>query len=364
MTGRSGMMASARRRLRALVVPALVALAVAATCTAAGAADSVADFYRGKSLRLIIGSAPGGAYDIAGRIIATHMGRHIPGAPTIVVEDMPGAASLVMANYFYNRAPHDGTVIGMPNSNILLEPRLKILSRSSGNAQFDISRFGWLGSAVQEPQVFWVVSSTPVRDFKELKDQKVAMAATAVGADNYTLPLVVNEIFGTHLQPVTGYRGSSEFFIAAERGEVQGAVGALSNLTVNQADGWRSGKFRVLMQFGSERNGDIKATPTAIELAATEADRQMLRFIALKFSLARALLLPPDVPAAQTEALRAAFDATMSDPGFLDAARKLGIDIDPLDHRAIQRLIGQVDGTPDEVVDRLRNLIASASKDK
>ncbi len=325
-------------------------------------ADTVADFYRGKSLHMIIGAPPGGAYDIAGRVIARHLGQHVPGNPTVVVESMPGAASLILANYLYNRAPRDGTAMGMPNSNILLEPRLRILSRSGGNIQFDLDRFAWLGSAAQEPQILWVMKSAPVATFEQLKQQKLVLAATAVGADNYVLPVIVNEVFGAHLQPITGYQGPADFFVAAERGEVNGAAGALSNLTVNKVDWWREGKFRVLMQFGTERNREIKDTPTAVELAKTEADRRMLEFYALKFSVARSLILPPDVPVERVKALQEAFDATMSDPAFRDDARKLGIDIDPLQSQAIQKLIQRVADTPEPVIERLRDLITGPHK--
>jgi tripartite-type tricarboxylate transporter receptor subunit TctC len=325
-------------------------------------ADTVADFYRGKSVRLIVGAPPGGAYDVAARIIARHLGRHIPGNPSLVVESMPGAASLILANYLYNRGPRDGTAMGMPNSNILLEPRLRILSRSGGSVQFDIGKFAWLGSAAQEPQVMWLMKSAPVSSFDQLKDQKMFMAATAVGADNYTLPVLLNEIFGAKLSPVTGYQGPADFFIAAERGEVQGAVGALSNVTVNRGDWWREGRLQVLVQFGTERRREIKDVPTAIERAQAQADRQMLEFYALKFSIARALMLPPEVPAERLKALQAAFDATMTDPEFQDEARKLGLELDPINAQAIQRLIQIVSETPEPVVERLRNLISGPSR--
>ena len=207
------------------------------------AAQEASDFYRGKTIRIVVGGSTGGAYDTAARIVASHMARHVPGNPSIVVENMAGAASLQMANYVYNRAPRDGTVIGVPNSNILFEPQLKLLSRSGGSVEFDLNRFIWLGTAIQEPQVMWVMSNGPVKSIDDAKTRETIIGATAVGADNYTLSVVLNRILGTRLKLISGYAGPPEILLAAERGEVEGSIGALSNLTVGKQEWWRPASF-------------------------------------------------------------------------------------------------------------------------
>ena len=209
------------RILSAVVVPSLVAAVPAR-------ADDAADFYRGKTIHILVGGSSGGAYDTAARMLAMHMGRHLPGAPALVVGNMYGAASLKMANYVYNKAPRDGTVIGVPNSNLLLEPQLKLLSRKGGVVQFDLNRFIWIGTAIQEPQIMWVMRDGPFRGVDDLKRMKAIVGATEAGADNYTLSLVMNRLFGTRLEIVAGYPGPNEVILAAERGEVQGSIGAMS----------------------------------------------------------------------------------------------------------------------------------------
>ena len=177
-------------------------------------------------------------------------------------------------------------------------------------------------------------------------------------ADNFILPMLVNQIAGTRMKPVTGYQGQNEINIAAERGEVQGNNTGLSNITVNKADWLRDGKVRILLQYGVERLPGLPAVPTAVELARSEADRALLRFYAVKFSMARPLMAPPEVPAERLAALRSAFDATMKDPQFLDEAQRIGLDVSPLGGDGITKLIQQVQATPQDVVDRLRELLA------
>ena len=340
-------------------VAAGAAIAFAAMLPAApAAADPVADFYRGKTVEMIIGAAAGGGYDIAGRAVARHLGRHIPGQPALIVRNMPGATSLIMTNALYNRSPRDGTVMGMPNNTIPLEPRLKLLA-AAGNVAFDVSRFSWIGTPVQEPQVFWVWHTAPAKSFADLKTGKIIMGATAASADNYMLSHLMNQTLGTRMEFVTGYQGQSEINLAVERGEVQGNTTGLTNLVVTKADWIRQGRIRMLVQFGGERVAEIKEVPAVVELAASEDDREIWRFFTSKFRMARPLALPPEVPAERVKALQDAFDATMRDPQFLEEAKQIGLQIDPLGGEAIGRLIAQMQVTPEALVERLRRLLAA-----
>jgi tripartite-type tricarboxylate transporter receptor subunit TctC len=344
------------------MIARLFGAALALALSAAAQAEPVEDFYRGKTIELLIGGAAGGGYDLAGRTVANHIGRHIPGNPAIVVRNQPGATSLIMTNQLYNGAKRDGTVIGMPTSNIPLEQRLKLISPDGANVKFDIERFGWIGTPVQEPQVTWVWHTAPARSVDDLRNNVVRMGATTSSSDNSILPTIANRLLGTKMQTVTGYIGQNEINLAVERGEVQGNNTGLSNITVNRADWLRDGKVRILLQFGVERLAALPDVPTAVELASAEADRALLRFYAVKFSMARPLFAPPDVPADRLAALRAAFDATMKDPQYLDEARRIGLDVNPLDGEGIAALIRKVQGTPQPVVDRLRELLAAPAR--
>jgi tripartite-type tricarboxylate transporter receptor subunit TctC len=325
-------------------------------------AEPVEDFYRGKTIELLIGGAAGGGYDLAGRTVANYIGRHIPGHPAIVVKNMPGATSLIMTNQLYNAARRDGTVIGMPTSNIPLEQRLKLISPDGANVKFEIARFGWIGTPVQEPQVTWLWHTAPARSVDDLRNNVIRMGATTSSADNFILPSIVNRLLGTRMQVVTGYIGQNEINLAVERGEVQGNNTSLSNIAVNRADWWRDGKVRILLQFGADRLPALLDVPTVAELAAGEADRALLRFYAVKFNMARPLAAPPDVPPERLAALRAAFDATMKDPQFLDEAQRIGLEVNPLSGEGIAALIARVQSTPQGVVDRLRELLAPPAR--
>jgi tripartite-type tricarboxylate transporter receptor subunit TctC len=328
--------------------------------TSAARADDIADFYRGKSIEIAVAGTAAGGYDVAARTLATRMSRHIPGNPAVVVRNMPGAAGLVVTNYLYNLARQDGTVIGMPTSNVLLEPRLKLLSPDGGNVKFDLSKFAWLGTPLQEPQVTWVWHDAPATNVDDLKRNPVLMGATTASADNAILPLVVNKLLGTKMKVTTGYQGQNEINLAAERGEVQGNNTGLSNLTVNKADWLRDHKVRILLQFGVDRLPQLADVPTVIELTPNEADRAALRFYTIKFNMARPILIPPGVPADRVAALQAAFEATMTDPFYLNDAKSIGLDTNWLGATALANQAHAIADTPQAVVDHLHELLAGA----
>ena len=336
-----------------------ISLALAALMLAASArADSVADFYKGKTVEILIGAAAGGGYDLPGRLVARHIGRHIPGQPTVIVKNMPGSASLRMTNYLYNVAPRDGTAIGMPNNNIPLEPRLHILSPDGSNMRFDVQKMHWIGTPLQEPQALFVWHEAPAKTVADLKKTEILVAATSVAADNATLPTLMNKLIGTRMKVVAGYKGQAEIFTAIERGEVQGNSTGLSNLFVHKADWMKQGKLRVLVQFAIERDPQLKDVPTALELVSSEEDRELLRVFLSKYQMTRPFAMPPEVPTARVAAIRTAFDATMKDPAYIAEAKKIGLEVSPLGGAEIEALIEQIQRTPQPVVDKLRSLLA------
>ncbi|MFN3892584.1 MAG: Bug family tripartite tricarboxylate transporter substrate binding protein [Beijerinckiaceae bacterium] len=331
-----------------------LALLLASVSAAWG--QSPAEFYKGKPVRMIIGAAVGGGYDLPGRVMQAHLSKHIPGNPPVVVENMPGAASLIMTNYLYNRAPRDGSVMGMPNNSVPLEPRLRILSRDGGDVRFDVSKFIWIGSPVQEPQILWTWSSA-ARNVEDLRTKRVVIGSMAVGADNYTLPFLANRILGTRMEIIPGYKGTSDTFVAAEQGEIQGGGTSLLNLMVNRGEWLRDGKAGFVLSFGLNRLPQLPDVPTAAELAESQSDRELFRFIAMKFAMSRPLAFPPETPQDRVDAMRRAFDETMKDPAFLADAKKIGLDVDPVSGVEIQKLVEEIQATPQHVVDRLRQLI-------
>jgi len=335
-------------------------LALAVVLPREAGADPVAEFYRGKTVRMLIGAAAGGGYDAVGRAVARHMGRHIPGNPSVVVENMPGAASLIMTNHLYNRAPRDGTVMGNPTNSLAVDSKLKLMA--AGNVMFDTRRMSWIGTPARQPQVLFVWHDTPFHTLEDMKKDKLILGAIAAGADNVTLPMIMNQVFGTRTEAVVGYKGTAEILIAMERREVQGHVALLANVTAGSPHWLKDRKIRIVLQFGSERSEELRDVPTALELATSPADQELLRFYSLKYDMAYPIVLPPDVPAERIKALRQAFDATMSDPQYREDAKRVGLSVNPLSGDQVASLIAQIEDAPEAIVERIRKIVAAGSK--
>jgi tripartite-type tricarboxylate transporter receptor subunit TctC len=335
-------------------------VAVAATLSLVGsiAAEAApADFYKNNKIRVLIGTTPGAGYDLMARLLAGHMGRHIPGNPGMVAENMPGAGSLTMTNYLYNRGARDGTVIGLPLNGILLEPTLKVLSRSGGAAKFDVDKLIWIGSTSEEPQVLWYRSDSKIRTVKDLRTMKSTLGASAPGADSLTVGTLTNRLLGTKMNIVRGYGGTAPIFLAAERGEIDGSATAYAGIAVGRPDWLREKKIRILIQYGVDRLADLADVPTAIELADDADAKAMLGAFAVKFKAAYPFVLPPDVPADRVEALRTAFTETLKDPEFLAATAKAGFELKPVSGPEIEQLVRSTYKLPQPLVDGLRKLI-------
>ncbi len=338
---------------RAWLATSALAVAGLALPRAAGAATS----FEGKTLHFYVGIPPGGAYDLAPRILAAHMGKYIPGAPRIVVENMPGAGSLTMMNYLYNRAARDGTAIGFPMNTMLLEPSLKLVSGASGNAQFDLSRMAWLGTPGQDPAVAWVGGNSPLKTFEDLRTRGASFGSTGSGADSTILANLCNKLLGTKIKIIAGYKGAAEYFMAFENGEIDGAVTTYAALMAAHADWIKSGRIKILAQFGTDRSTDMPDVRTGIELTTDKQAQDMLRLYGVKFTAAYPVVLPPDVPADQVQVLRDAFAATMKDPDYqaqLSAMRVTGGMVTPA---MVERFIKDLDGAPKETVEQLKQVL-------
>jgi tripartite-type tricarboxylate transporter receptor subunit TctC len=335
----------------------IIAVAAVSFILAIPANAAVADFYKGSKIRILIGTTPGAGYDLMARLVAAHLGKHIPGLPNVVAENMPGAGSLTMTNYLYNRGARDGTVIGLPLNGILLEPTLKVLSRSGGAAKFDIDKMIWIGSTSEEPQVLWFRSDSKIRTVNDLRTIKSTVGASAPGADSLTVATITNRLLGAKMNIVRGYGGTQPVFLAAERGEIEGSATAYAGLVVARGDWLRNKTIRLLIQYGADRLADLPDVPTAIELTDNADSKAMLGAFAVKFKAAYPFVLPPDVPADRVEALRAAFNQTLRDPEFLAATGKAGFKLKPVSGPEIERLIQSTYKLPQPLLDGLRKLI-------
>ncbi len=325
-------------------------------------ANDVENFYRGKTVEFIVGAAAGGGFDLTARPLLPYLSKYMPGNPTFIVRNMPGAAGVIMTNFLVSAAPKDGTAIGMGTSNIPYEPRLKTMSPDGKNLRYEPQKLGWIGTPVREPQVSWVWSAAGVNKWEDLRSNKVRFGATSVGGDNAIFPALANQLLGLKSEVITGYQGVSEIFLAIERGELDANNTAYSNLQISKPDWLRDGKVKIILQFGLERLQALTDVPTIIELVKDEEDRRMLRFFLLKFEMHRPIFAPPGIPEDRLEALRIAFDKSVVDPAFIAEAKRSGIDITPLDGKSIAKLVDEVMTTPQSVVDRLNKTLAGASK--
>ncbi len=324
------------------------------------AAQSVEEFYRNRSINFFVGAAPGGGYDITARLMAQHFGRHIPGNPSVVVKNMPGASSLQLANYIYNTAPKDGSEIGMPQNTIAFEPLFQILSKSGGNVQFDPRKYGWIGNPVVESMVLISWHTTPFRSYKDLLEKTAVLGASGIDTDNAILPTILSRALNAKIRLVPGYQGPNDLFIALERGEID-AIGATgySGLMATKGAWLRERKINVLMQFGLKPDARIADVPQAIDVVGTAQDRSALELIFSKYQLTRSVFTPPGVPADRLAALRSAFDGMIADSAFLANATRMGLDITPVRGEEIDALLTNSFAAASEVIDRARALVSS-----
>jgi tripartite-type tricarboxylate transporter receptor subunit TctC len=306
-------------------------------------AQTPAEFYKGKIVELDIGYSVGGAYDGYARMLARHMGKYIPGNPTIVPKNMTGAGSLRLANYLYNAAPKDGTVFGTIGRGTGFDPLL-----GQKGAQFDAGKFNWIGSSNNEVSVCVAWNTSGVVTFEDLLTKQLVVGASGPSADTYQFPAVVNGALGTKMKIVIGYPGGNDIDLAMERGEVQGRCG-WSWTSLKSQKTWLP-QINVLVQFNLEKNADLPDVPMALERAASDEQRQVLRLLIAGQYVGRPFFTSPDIPADRKAALRAAFDATMKDPQFLEDAARLDLEISPIAAGPIDAFLAELYRTPKDVV--------------
>ena len=331
---------------RPLVVGVLTALAAFAQSATAQEA-----YFKDKQIRLIIGSAPGGGYDTYGRLLSNHMRRHLPGNPTIIVQNMPGAGSLVLGNYLYNVAPKDGTVFGAVNALLATDPLMY-----PERVKFDPRQFRWLGSALKETHAGVVWHTSPVQTFDDVFKQELIVAGTGGATNLY--PVLTDAILGTKLKMIPGYQGTKQGMLAMERGEVAGNVGITwASLKATTGPWLHDGRIKVFIQYGLQKHPELPGVPWIYDYAKNDDDRAAMDLSFGNQEFGRPFIAPPGVPDAVVGLLRTAFEETMNDPDFLADAEKHQADLDFTSGADIQSLIDKFYKTPPAVIDRIKTIL-------
>ncbi len=316
-------------------------VAVAACALAAGPATAEDNFYAGKTIDMLIGFSSGGGYDLYARTLARYLGRHIPGNPQVLPQNMPGAGSLKLANYLYNVAPKDGTALGHFAPGVLSEP---LLGHGQG-VQFDATKFGWLGSVSQEVSVCAFEASTGIATLADMKTKPMVIGASGGGAESDVFATVLRNMFHMPIRIVTGYPGGTEITLAMARHEVDGRCGWSWTSLLSRNKAMLTGnEINLTLQVALAKDDDpyLAGVPLIMDLTDDPAQRAALKLIVSRQSIARPFATPPGVPAARLAVLRDAFDATMQDPDFLAEARTADLDVRPVQGDAVEALIKEI----------------------
>lgn len=335
--------------IRSLTFTTLVAATLAAS-SGKLRADEVSDFYAGRQVTFVVGFSAGNAFDLYGRTVARHMGRHIPGNPTIMVQNMPGAGALTAAQYVYNLAPKDGTTIGVFSRSTPMEPLL-----GSSPVKFDATKFSWIGSAAKEVSVCVANAASKIESWQDVVDRGMVVAATSLSADTGVFATILKNEFAGKIRIVTGYPGGNEITQAIENKEVDGRCGWSWSGVQSSKPAWvKTGFIKVLLQLSLAPSAELPNVPLVMDLAQTERQRQILRLVFSRQDFAWPFGGPPDIPAPRLKALRDAFLATLSDPAFLAEADRLSLEVSPMTGERLTAVIRELYATPSDVVDTVK----------
>jgi len=340
------------------VVLALLCGVAVSGATGAANAQTVEQFYKGRQMTMIVGTAPGGINDITARFVARHLGQYIPGNPNIVVQNQPGAGGIASANRLYNVFDRDGSVI------VKLERAVPMLAiQSNPNVNFDPLKLTWLGSLssyARDSYLMLVMATNPVKSVYELKEpgKSITLGGDNAASSNLIFATIAKEILGLNIKIVRGYTGAAPMFLAMQGGEIDGQIIGYSSVRTGQRDLWSHHAFRPLLQFGrSTRLADFSDIPTGSELTKDPNALALLDFANLQFAISLPFAAPPGVPADRAKALETAFMAMCRDPAVLEDAEKLGIEMSPIDGESVLRSIARAAATPRDVIERYNALV-------
>jgi len=341
------------RRVPRLVFPLSLASAALATLLCGpAAAQAPANFYAGKTVTMLIGFGPGGGYDLWARMVAGHIGAHLPGHPAVVAENMPGGGSYRAASYIYNQAPKDGTVI----ASIARDAALGPLTGQAGSL-FDATKFSWLGTPATETNVCIAYHTAAVRNVEDLKNKTLIVGDNGPGTGTHSYPKALNNILGFKFKLVGGYPSSANVFLAMERGEVDGICESLDSVNARRPTWIPTGTVSVLFQGGAAPNPELKGVPFVFDLAQNPDDKQAIEFLYIGQGIGRPFIAPPGLPSDRLKTLRDAFDATMKDPDFIAEAERQKYALSPEDGAHLEALVKKAYATPKPIIERITNLI-------
>ena len=327
-------------------------LALAGVAPSTVAADPVADFYRGKSISMIVATAPGGDYDLRARLVARHIGRHIPGNPAIVPRNMPGGVGIQAANYMATVAAQDGTSL-----HAIMQNMSSHQAFGGAGVEFDTRKFFWIGNTTDTPNTIASWHTTGIRTIKDAMERELVIGAPGTATASVYYPRALNELAGTKFKIVTGYPGGNPVNLAMERGEVGGRINSWASWKATKPDWLREKKISMIVQIALKRDPELADVPTMIELAKTEEDKAVMTFLSADIPISRAYVTTPGVPAERVQALRRAFDATMKDPQFIAEAEKLGMDMKPSTGEEAQTFADLIANTPARVLARAKTIL-------
>jgi tripartite-type tricarboxylate transporter receptor subunit TctC len=331
-------------------VAALAAMVVSAS---AGRAQSVAEFYKGKTISLVNAYPPGSSRDAAGRLLIRHLPRHIPGNPSIVARNMVGAGGLIGTNYIFNAAQKDGTEIGLTGGTLPFGP---LWSREG--VKFEATKFNWLGSMEAWVGLVFVRKGAPAQSLSQLLTNEIKVGATGIGDVTAIYPRVLNALAGTKFNVVRGYQGTADLNLAIERAEVDGRVGWCFECAKREKPSWLAdGSVLLLLQLAFSRHPELKTVPSLADVAKNDEARQIMTLVYGGQDMNIPLMLPPGVPAERVAALRKAFDDTMNDPEFRAEAKKVGADVSPMTWQEVEKLIRSAYATPAATIERAAKII-------
>ena len=319
----------------------------------AAAADPIADFYAGRTVTLIVSTSSAGGYDTLARAIARHIGAHIPGRPTVIVRNMPGAGGLTATNYLYAAAEHDGSVIALIQNNPPFEPLF-----GTAEARFDPQKFNWLGTPSVETAMVLVGKAVPVFSVDDLRARETVMGASGANSTPAFFARLFNAVLGTRMKVIPGYPGQNDALVAMERGEVDGYPSVFySSLTSTRPTWLKDGTARAIVQYGPDRLAQLAGVPFVPDLVRDDADKLLLQAAFAPLSIGRPLLAPPGVDPARVAVLRQALADTFADAAFVAEGDKIGLSVnDPRSGEELLHVIARAYGTPPEIVARLRKL--------
>jgi tripartite-type tricarboxylate transporter receptor subunit TctC len=331
-------------------LPRLIAAAlVILLAPAAADAQPVADFYRGKSVNLILGYAGGGSNGIYARAAARHIGKHIPGNPNVVFRSMPGAGSLVAANHLFHVAPRDGTTLGFISATIPLEELLGV-----GGVKFRTAEFNWIGRIAPGVNMTFVKDTSTIKSIQDVYKRDIILGASGRSSTVYVYPAVLANVIGARFKMVLGYASSPEAMLAMERGEVEGHSTSLEVVRALHPTWLSEKKITILVQYALIRHPDLPDVPASWELGRNPEEQQILKIVANATEVGKMIMAPPGIPADRVQALRRAFDATMKDPEFIAELKANRIEQNPMLGEDLQKLVADLGATPPAVVGKIK----------